>query len=1283
MPDSASSEINPLDRLAEEFVERHRRGEQPSVAEYTSKHPELAKEIRDLFPALVMMEDVRPHKGDATGAFSSVTDADYCEGKKLERLGDYRILREVGRGGMGIVYEAEQESLGRHVALKVLPAHALLDPQRLRRFNREAKAAARLHHTNIVPVYGVGESDGLHYYVMQFIQGLGLDQVLAELRKLRRAKTSLGSAAPPESRLLRAGDVSAVDVARSLLTGRFKETAPADAPEDADDAAPPTLSEPPAPSRRPDSSSTIHLPGQTEHSTLSETGRQYWQSVARIGVQVADALAYANAQGTLHRDIKPSNLLLDTQGTVWVADFGLAKASDSEDLTHAGDIVGTIRYMAPERFRGQGDVRSDIYSLGLTLYELLALRPAFEESDRNNLISIVAHETPPSPRKLNPDVPRDLETIVLKAIARDPDHRYATAPEMAADLRRFLEDKPIRARRVSVIERGWRWCRRNPALAGLTTAIVLLLVVAAAGSAVAAYRFSLLADAQTKARADADAAKKEAEDRADEIRLGLDRLNRANMLIESGGLHANDGHWEEALADYSQAVELRPDVALVWMTRGQFHMQFFCWEEAAADLARGFERQPPVDPNLWYSHACLRLYAGDEAGYRQICARMLDKFGQTTDLTTSHLLARACILGPNALDDYSRIQHLMEKVVADFPQPNMYHAMLVAIHYRAGQPEQALRLLDSFSQKANYTWYEASLKPLLAMVYHRLGQEDKAKKWLDETNQGLDDLKTNLASQPLDASPTTYLVGYDLPTILLRREAMQALGDTAAEHAMDWAIRSRGHAALTQWTPAGVDIERALALRPDDFRIRLERGRLLAGQSRWDEALPDFDEILRKQPDEVAVWYERGRVYAQRGQWDKAAADFDRALELSESTGVPIVAVAPGASDMMNPYAVNTMAADLLKWEKVFLELTRRRPQDAQLWAERARALNQNGKAADAVAAITKAIELRPDDPQLLYERGYWYGQESHWEQAAADFARALDLVPDFGAQAGLGASIYSVLSIWEKVLDKTLALRPKDGELHAVRARMHMGKSERDKASAEFAEALKLRPDDAELRLERGRFLAQLGRWFGAAADFAEVIDKRPFNDDWVQHACLRLLAGDSEGYRKLCGSLRERYGKERNPLVVYPAGRICALAPGGIADPAQAVLWEEQALVTDPKNLFYMQALALALYRAGQFDQAEKRCRESMKVNPNWTGHPQNWLVLAMTCHQQKKPDEARQWLDKATEWLAKANEKRPKEEAGFQPPEMLPSDWLEYQVLRREAEKLLNEKGPKPEK
>src|SRR5262249_26993877 len=158
---------------------------------------------------------------------------------------------------------------------------------------------------------------------------------------------------------------------------------------------------------------------------------------------------------------KPSNLLLDTRGTVWVTDFGLAKAATDENVTHTGDVVGTLRYMAPERFQGQADIRSDIYALGLTLYELLTLQPAFDESDRHKLIAQVTHRPPPPPRRLDGAIPRDLETIVLKAISRDPAQRYMTPAALAEDLQRFLDDQPVKARRQSAVQRGWRWCRRN------------------------------------------------------------------------------------------------------------------------------------------------------------------------------------------------------------------------------------------------------------------------------------------------------------------------------------------------------------------------------------------------------------------------------------------------------------------------------------------------------------------------------------------------------------------------------------------------------------------------------------------------------------------------------------------------------------------------------------------------------------------------------------------------------------------------------------------------------
>ncbi len=246
-------------------------------------------------------------------------------------------------------------------------------------------------------------------------------------------------------------------------------------------------------------------------STLSETDRRFAQGVARIGVQVAEALAHAHAQGILHRDIKPSNLLLDREGTVWVTDFGLAKAVGGEDLTHTGDIVGTLRYMAPERFQGSGDLRADLYALGLTLYELLALRPAFNESDRASLIRQVTQEDPPRLRKLNRHVPHDFETIIHKSIARDPRQRYENARALADDLLRFLDGRPILARRVSASERLYRWARRNKGLAASLFLSALLLVGISVASLISAAWFRNTAAAARAAAADAEVSRNLAE----------------------------------------------------------------------------------------------------------------------------------------------------------------------------------------------------------------------------------------------------------------------------------------------------------------------------------------------------------------------------------------------------------------------------------------------------------------------------------------------------------------------------------------------------------------------------------------------------------------------------------------------------------------------------------------------------------------------------------------------------------------------------------------------------
>jgi len=556
--------------LAEEFLDRCRKGEKPPLKEYIDRHPELAAEIGEVFPAMAMMENIAVAdsslEGDDTGRAAKAAKP------ALTQLGDYRIIREIGHGGMGVVYEAEQVSLGRHVALKVLPNQALANEKTRKRFEREAKAAAKLHHTNIVPVFGVGEHDGLPYYAMQYIQGMGLNVVIEELAHLQRSRSAGSGAAPVHNaEQSSAPRAPARDIARSLMTGVFRA-----ATEEGDDPKlePPqridaTIDDQPAQSAaasaqpvitgsdsdggaRLDSSSASSLIRGGLDSSAGSTRRKagYWNSVAQLGLQVAEALDYAHGQGILHRDIKPSNLLLDARGTVWVTDFGLAKATsapgeEGENLTHTGDILGTLRYMPPEAFDGRSDARGDVYSLGLTLYELVATQPAFAERDRNQLIKQVTTSEPERLDRLCASAPRDLVTVIHKAIERDPGARYAKAHDLAEDLRRFLEDRPVKARRISTLERLARWARRNRGVAAALCVIALLLTAAVLVSGIAAIRFRDLAHDNEVARKSAEEASAESQRRGDAERWGR---YRSNIAVAAGALQLqNSGPARRAL----------------------------------------------------------------------------------------------------------------------------------------------------------------------------------------------------------------------------------------------------------------------------------------------------------------------------------------------------------------------------------------------------------------------------------------------------------------------------------------------------------------------------------------------------------------------------------------------------------------------------------------------------------------------------------------------------------------------------------------------------------------
>lgn len=422
-------------------------------------------------------------------------------------LGDFEIIGEIGRGGMGVVYRARQITLNRVVALKVLPASVCQTESAIGRFVREAQAAAKLHHTNIVPVYAQGESDGHFYYAMELIDGPNLGRLMKD----DRSAILSGLDAVALSGVGSSSDISGI----SRMDGS-------------------------APRRRAD-----------------------YRRIAGLIAAVADALEHAHRSNVIHRDIKPQNLLLGKDGEFHITDFGLARLLDEPNMTVTGEMLGTPAYMSPEQVdadRERIDARTDIYSLGVTLYELLTGKRPFEGTSREQVIARVRDREPVAPRKHDPHIPIDLDTICLRAMEKSPNRRYQTAEALGADLRRFAEDKPIHARRVSLFEKGVKWVRRHPAK--FTIAVLVLAMVV---GSVAWY-----AQAAAKRRLDAN----------NELQKAFDQL--AYEDYRKGA---------QAREILTEAKPYYSDQVLYWKTAGLSHI-YEKPEEAEKYLRLALERQP-------------------------------------------------------------------------------------------------------------------------------------------------------------------------------------------------------------------------------------------------------------------------------------------------------------------------------------------------------------------------------------------------------------------------------------------------------------------------------------------------------------------------------------------------------------------------------------------------------------------------------------------------------------------------------------------------------------------
>jgi serine/threonine protein kinase/Tfp pilus assembly protein PilF len=765
--------------LIEEWTARLQSGEPFDVEACLLDHPEHADRLRKLLPALQMLDALSGSGGPELSS-SSERESPLAH----STLGDFRIIREVGRGGMGVVYEAQQLSLGRRVALKVLPFAATMDPRQLQRFHNEARAAAGLHHTNIVPVFGVGQERGVHFYAMQYIEGRTLAEFIAEQ--------------------------SSPGLSKSITEVR---AAPGSAPT---------------------------VPAAAQPTSAAPRDAAYFRRVADWGIQAAEALDCAHELGVVHRDIKPANLLIGAGGRLWITDFGLAQVQSDARLTITGDLVGTLRYMSPEQALAKRvviDHRTDVYSLGATLYELLTLQPVFDGADRQELLRQIAFEDPKPPRRINKAIPPELETVVLKALEKNPQDRYATAKELANDLRNWQQDRPIQARRPGIIQRSRKWARRHkPAV---WAAVAILLIGAGLSGATEFWWTQKRTGAEVAARAALDEATRLGQE--ERWREAMSATKRARVVL--AGVGADPDLWqlvEELDKDLEMGRKLQ-DASLQREPRKDWRIDYGVADSAYADAFR------------WYG---LEI---DGLGAEEVANRIRSRSIRV------QLVA--------ALDDWSSVRRARNK---------NWRPMLAAAR-RADSDAWRNQLRDAFErndsgavEKLLDSVRSNDLSPSTAVLLSRLaGGPDQLKRAVELlekvrlTHPADFGLNLELARRLCNMTPprSEKAIRFLTAAVALRPESVGAR--------LNLGVALAGCGRLDD---AVQELRAAIAQDPEYAAAHYNLGTFLRDQERLDEAVVELRAAIAIDPKFAMAHVNLGEILQLKGKKDEACREFKVAI---------------------------------------------------------------------------------------------------------------------------------------------------------------------------------------------------------------------------------------------------------------------------------------------------------------------------------------------------------------------------------------------------------------------
>ncbi|MFT4538577.1 MAG: serine/threonine protein kinase [Planctomycetota bacterium] len=876
------------DSIAEQFLAARRLGENPSIEDLARQHPELAEEILETFPVLGMLESAGEHM--------SVTDYDQ---DGLKELGDYQVQGVLGRGGMGVVYRARQRSLERNVALKILSRSARLDPQHLERFRREALAAARLRHPGIVPVFDVGEIDGVPYYAMQLIDGVGLDEIIRSQREsVGKDDSSKGSGEqgtgkrgkPSHAKRGSEADKRWNPAAREASDS---ESVLAPSPDVAGQMAEQLRSRIGSSVERQlrsDDSSVINAAALNDSrtSTRSSTARSrhgdhWYRNAAHLIARAAHALAHAHAEGVLHRDLKPSNLLLDRSGQIWIADFGLAKYEGSKELTHSGDVLGTPNYLAPESLRGWSDTRTDIWGLGVTLYELATLHAPYDAPNRASLLRTIAETSPERPRRVDTRIPIDLETIVMHATEHAPERRYQSAEELAEDLERYLAGKPVLARRAPLSHRAGLFLRRHRV--GASTSLVALLLFAG---------LSIFSALRVK-----DASKREQgalQDARDQTALAHENFTMALDAVKRMQLRLG----AEELADLPRIEMVRHEMLEETV---EFYRRFMSMKaddpklkrEAARAWSRlgwlelGFEDHDEAEKNLLIAESMLMELIGTASEDRGELALVRVNIGRVLFNQARFAEAEEFIdKGLQLFDELSQVDRLNRRLVAPFAMTLAASGRILLQTHRSKEAvarfEYAIELVDNCIYEPSMSG-QASPEMSLRQAQARSGM-----------GRGLMNLgRFEEAQEQLLIAQNHFagIKGRDYLSDWMAAQANGALAGTILRTGRVDEALTLFHGALEEYErlvedrPSITMFKESLAYARVDIGLALlEVVRLDEAESELEKAIKVFDDLLTSERFSFArnrqlavAWTAMGNLYFARGQLPEAGKAFRRSIE--------------------------------------------------------------------------------------------------------------------------------------------------------------------------------------------------------------------------------------------------------------------------------------------------------------------------------------------------------------------------------------------------------------------